>query len=47
MSITPYQYKLGKIINDSFGEIAFYDFDGYLNKANIRISKQNSRGGIE
>ena len=47
MSITSYQYKLGKIINDSFGEIAHFDFDGYLNEANIKISKQNSRRGIE
>ena len=45
MSISPYQ--LGKIINDSFGEIAHFDFDGYLNQANIKVSKQYSRNGIE
>ncbi len=40
MSITSYQYKLGKIINDSFHSRALYDFEGYLRKAVIKVAKE-------
>jgi len=36
-SITEYQYKTGKIINDSFSSRAYLDFDGYLRRAKIKI----------
>ena len=41
MSITKYQYKLGKIINDSFCSRALYDFEGYLDKAGIKVKEEN------
>lgn len=39
MTITAYQYKLGKIINDSFHPRAFDDFEGYLRRAGIKIKE--------
>jgi hypothetical protein len=41
MSITEGQYKIGKIINDSFCSRAFNDFDGYLRKAGIKVAKED------